>query len=119
MIFGGRARKEKKTAECIARARALNGEGNQLGAIRAYHEALEVGGPSLEIAYQLAIMNAEVGRPAIAADLLREILSAEPDNEDARYMLGAVYYDLGRYEECAALCRHALVQRPTLVQPNL
>jgi tetratricopeptide (TPR) repeat protein len=118
MIFGSRARKEKKIADCTARARELHGKGDQLGAIRAYHEALEAGRPNREIDYQLAILNAEVGRPAIAADLLHGILAAEPGHEDARYMLGAVYYDLGRYQESAALCRHALATRPTLLQAH-
>jgi hypothetical protein len=63
---------------------------------------------------QLAILNAQLGEPAAAIGHLEKILAVEPQHSDARFMLGAVLYDLGRYEEAIRLCEWVLGLRPDL-----
>lgn len=72
------------------------------------------GSPSLPEALEiLGLAELRLGRPAQAADCLREGLAANPSSEDRyllRHLLSSAYRDLGRYGEAESLLKELLAE---------
>ncbi|HEV7228311.1 YaiO family outer membrane beta-barrel protein [Brevundimonas sp.] len=69
--------------------------------------------------YEAAVADRRAGRPARAAEALRAVLRARPDDVDARLQLGLALLDLGRLDEAEAELLRVVEQSPDYVDAHV
>ena len=81
-----------------------------------YRRAVELDPGYVDALYALAVLLAlELGRPEEAEALVQRILEAEAGNVEAMFLLGNVYYRMGRLEEALVVYRE-IEQKTTVSQ---
>jgi len=79
----------------------------------AYERALELGGPSPEICFNLGNTYYSLERPADAVQMLLKAVELDPEYVEAWNNLGNIMAELGEPSEAGACFRHALELEPT------
>jgi tetratricopeptide (TPR) repeat protein len=85
-------------------------------ALKAYRQALLVGGPDAEICYGLARVLFGLGKIESAAERFRQTVEVEPMHAKAWNSLGLVLEELGEPEEALAAYETALKAAPGYVE---
>lgn len=82
---------------------------------------IEYGSMSLEDAYRLALKQQQEGKSGEAAQILQQILAADPTHLESANLLGAVYCALERYTDAVEVLRPVADAAPTnpIAQFNL
>jgi predicted CXXCH cytochrome family protein len=86
--------------------------GDASGAERYYRLALDIDDLFYPARMNLAVLLSGGGRNAEAETLLRQVVSAYPDNHEAAYSLGLLLVEMGKPEEAAAMLARAAKGMP-------
>ncbi|HTV48209.1 MAG TPA: tetratricopeptide repeat protein [Phycisphaerae bacterium] len=67
----------------------------------------------LQQAFELAMRHHQAGRLSEAEQLYRQVLAHQPNNADARHLLGVIAYQTGHNDLAVGLIRQAIALRPS------
>lgn len=88
-------------------ADVLYSEGNFVPAIEYYEKAFSGGGGSVEARYRTAVSLVQVGRGDDALEPLAFVVERDPAHGEARFLLGQLLNERGRYPEAERALREA------------
>ena len=108
----GAVRLQMTAEEWHRQAYQAEAEERFLDALKAYRQALVIGGPDADICYGLARVLFVLGKKELAAERFRQTVEVDPMHASAWNSLGIVLEDLGEPEEAVAAYQMALKAAP-------
>jgi protein O-GlcNAc transferase len=102
----------------LARALELHKAGRLPDAERAYRTILDREPKNPNALFLLGSLAHQTGRSALAIDLIRKAIAANPAIADYHNNLGAVFVSMGQMEEAAGAYKRAIELNPRLAQAH-
>ena len=103
VVSGGAVRAQAPSAQALnQRAVQALSAGDTAGAIRDLEQARRLAQDDPRIAFNLGFAYVKAGRFAEAVAPLERSLDDAAGRDKARFLLGTVYFELRRYQLCAA-----------------